>query len=219
MCRECDASPGGRGKRKPPWNLERLEKNISALTVIHHHPNKGINFALVSGFTKASGDWIFFNSADKQTPMSHMLKMLPLTYEYDLIIGAHVRRNDPTIRIVFSRIYHRLIRLLFGLNYHNINAIKLFKRNVFDQNYPWSRNLCFDLELVLQATLNNFRVCEIELEHFHRAEGKSTVLTVKNIVVTSLNLIVLWIKNIPNLARYKLTKNKKNNNSKRVTRN
>jgi dolichol-phosphate mannosyltransferase len=183
--------------------LNRMTKNIPSLRVLHHPTNQGINFALVDGYTSASGDWIFFNSGDKQTPMSHMLKMWPFIDQYDLILGAFTKRNDPKIRIIFSKVYHRLVRFLFRLNYRNLNTIKLFRREVFDPTYPWSKNLCFDLELVLRATLNNFRVIEIEVEHFRRMEGKSTVLSVKNIVATPINLIVLWIKNVPEIVKYK----------------
>jgi len=181
--------------------LEQLKENSPALKVIHYSKNRGIPFALINGYCQASGDIIFFNSADKQVPMSHMLKMLPKLKDFDLVIGAFPRRNNHPIRILFSRAYHFLIKIFFGLNFRNINAVKLFKKKVFDKNHLWSESLCIDLEIVLRAHLNGFKITELELEHFKRDSGKSYVFSFSNTLSTFYNLLSLWIRYLPKLTR------------------
>ncbi len=174
--------------------LAKLKKEIPILRVIEHKKNEGIGSSLVDGFSHCTGDFIFFNSADKQAPMEYLFKMLPFLEEYGFIVGYFKNRKDSFRRILLSRCYHLFAKALFGINLHNINALKLFKREIFDSHYPWGRNLCIDTELAVVAQRRGYRIYEVPLEHFPRRKGKSSVVSFNNTCATFYNILKLYIK-------------------------
>jgi glycosyltransferase involved in cell wall biosynthesis len=174
--------------------LNRMLNEIPVLRVIEHKNNEGIGASLVDGFSSCKGDLIFFNSADKQAPMGYISKMLPYIGSYDLVVGCFIERKDSLWRIFLSRGYHFLTKVLFGVNLHNINALKLFRREIFDPGYSWGKNLCIDTELAVLAKRRGFKVCEIPLQHFPRMKGRSSVVSLKNTCSTFYNLFRLFIK-------------------------
>lgn len=174
--------------------LDRLSTKVLSLKVIRHEQNRGIAAAMKSGIGAAKGDLIFFNSADKQAPMSVLFKMLARMDEYDLLVGCFCDRKDSRLRIILSKCYHLLIRTLFGIKLRNINALKLFRREIFDKDYDWGDNLCIDTEIVLRARAAGFRIGEVPLEHFPRLKGTSRVANIKNAASTFVNLFKLYFK-------------------------
>ena len=174
--------------------LNELQRNISCLKIIQHEYNKGIGESIVDGFMAASGDLIFFNSADRQAPMSYLLEMLPMINNYDLVVAGYYNRKDSFIRILFSRCYHFLIRILFNIKLHNVNAMKLLKKEVFNKNIKWGKNLCIDTEIVVRAKKKNYKIGEVTLEHYPRVKGETKVVNVKNALVTFINLFILYFK-------------------------
>jgi dolichol-phosphate mannosyltransferase len=182
-----DGSSDGTGRI-----LDELEGVVDSLVVIHHSRNLGIGSAMMSGYCRARGELVFFNSADGQTPMSHLEVMLPHLEHCDLIVGYHPQRHDPWHRKVLSWGYHQLVRRLLGIHLRNVNALKLFRREVFDPGHPYTDSFCFDTELVAIAVRRAFRVCEIPLSHFPRSSGRSHVASVGRVVHTFIHLISLW---------------------------
>lgn len=174
--------------------LSDLGNKVEGLKVIHHITNEGVGASMVDGFRAATGDVLFFNSADRQAPMNYLCRMLPLLDTYDLIVAGYYQRNDSALRLFLSRGYHFLIKVLFGIKVHNVNAMKLLKKEVFDKNYPWERNLCIDTEITARAIQRGYRVGEIPLEHFPRKAGKTKVVSMNNTIKTFLSLLGLFFK-------------------------
>jgi|SRR3989339_896664 len=174
--------------------LNELQQKISYLKIIKHEYNKGVGESIVNGFMAASGDLIFFNSADRQAPMSYLIRMLPEIDKYDLVVAGYYTRKDSFVRILFSRCYHFLIRILFNIKLHNVNAMKLLKKEVFDKNINWGKNLCIDAEIIARAIKNGYKISEISLEHFPRNIGKTKVVNMKNTLSAFINLFVLYFK-------------------------
>ncbi|HAM37857.1 MAG TPA: hypothetical protein DCP53_00430 [Elusimicrobia bacterium] len=184
-----DGSNDSTGKK-----LNKLKEKFNYLKIIQHSYNKGVGESIVDGFMAASGDLIFFNSADRQAPMSYLLEMLPMINNYDLVVAGYYNRKDSFIRILFSRCYHFLIRILFNIKLHNVNAMKLLKKEVFNKNIKWGKNLCIDTEIVVRAKKKNYKIGEVTLEHYPRVKGETKVVNVKNALVTFINLFILYFK-------------------------
>jgi len=174
--------------------LQELSRNNSKLLVINHEKNLGIAASLLDGYSAAESDYIFFNSADKQAPMSYILQMYPLMDRYDMVVGCFTNRSDHWLRLFYSRLYHSLIRILFGVKFHNVNALKLFKKQVYDSYENKLRsNLCIDVEMIIRAQINGYKVLEIPFEHYSRKAGKTKVVSIANTINTFCNLFILFI--------------------------
>ncbi len=174
--------------------LDTLSNEIDSLKIIHHYKNEGVGAAMVDGFTAASGDLFFFNSADHQAPMAYLEAMFTMMKSYDLVVARYDKRRDSFLRLLFSKGYHLLIGLLFGIRLHNVNAMKLLKKEVFDKTYNWGRNLCLDVEIVAVARKSGFRIGEISLKHHPRIVGQTKVVSIGNTMRTFKDLIFLYFK-------------------------
>ena len=66
--------------------LDRLAKERDWLQVIHHETNGGYGKALISGFTAARNEWIFYTDGDAQYDASEAALLVPLaTDDVDVV--------------------------------------------------------------------------------------------------------------------------------------
>ena len=118
------ARAGGRGDRRQrrfvATDRARCSTTMAAerpwLRVIHHPQNRGYGQALISGFTAARHDWIFYTDGDAQYDAREAAVLVPLaTCSIDVVQGYKVGRGDPWYRKVIGRVYHHVVKLMFGL--------------------------------------------------------------------------------------------------------
>ena len=115
--------------------LEELEQLYPSLRVIHHPQNGGYGAALRTGFASATKDVIFYTDGDAQyDPREMTLLWQHLTPEVDFVNGYKISRSDPLHRIVLGRLYHYLVKTLFGLRLRDVDCdFRLMRRRIFDQ--------------------------------------------------------------------------------------
>ena len=95
--------------------LEELEQLYPRLRVIHHPRNGGYGAALRTGFASATKDVIFYTDGDAQYDPREMTRLWQrLTPEVDFVNGYKISRSDPLHRIIIGRLYHYLVKTLFG---------------------------------------------------------------------------------------------------------
>src|SRR6478672_5620438 len=93
--------------------LDRLAKEREWLQVIHHETNGGYGKALISGFTAARNEWIFYTDGDAQYDASEAALFVPLaTDEIDIVQGYKIGRGDSWYRKFIGRLYHHVVKLL-----------------------------------------------------------------------------------------------------------
>lgn len=153
--------------------LTQITKKDKNVRVIRLRGNFGKSIALSAGFEKALGEIIITLDADLQdNPLEIPRFIEKLNQGYDLVTGWKKRRHDPITKVLPSRILNNiLIPILTGVKLHDNNCgFKAYKKEVV-------KNLCLYGELYryipIFATKENFKVCEIEVEHREREHGKS----------------------------------------------
>jgi glycosyltransferase involved in cell wall biosynthesis len=159
---------------------------IARALVTEHHPrvrlvshlgNEGYGAALRTGFSRARHDLIFYTDADRQFDMSEIRWFLPLTSEYDVVVGFRVYRYDPAFRSVVSWVYNRIVRILFRVPIRDVDcSFKLFRREVLDKITVETTDFFVDTELVAKARKWNFRIAEKGVRHYPRVGGATTVV-------------------------------------------
>src|SRR3989344_8748274 len=82
--------------------FSKKNKNIKLL--IQPKNNKGIGYAKVMGFNNAKYPYIFYADADNQFNLQDFKKFLPYINKYDIIAGYRIKRRDPKMRAVISKI-------------------------------------------------------------------------------------------------------------------
>lgn len=169
-------------------------KNIKVLS---YPLNVGKGFALSYGFSQSKGQLVAFLDGDLDLHPKQLRLFVDLMdlVKADIVIGSKrhplSRVNYPFLRIIYSRVYQVLVKILFGLNVTDTQVgIKLFKRKVLNKVMPrlvikaWA----FDLEvLVVASHLGFHRIIEapvkLQMRHFGSKIGFSAI---RNILIDTV---------------------------------
>src|SRR5438552_3423117 len=100
--------------------------------VIHHGRRRGYGGAIRSGLLAAKDDWIFYTDGDRQFALEDLGRLIEASGDADAVVGYRIKRADPVRRRFVVWVYNRLIRLLFGGGWRDVDcAFKFFRRDVF----------------------------------------------------------------------------------------
>lgn len=172
--------------------LEGMGCENDKIKVITHPFNLGYGRALQSGFRQASKDLVFFIAMDNQYNVSEIENFLSHIVDHDVVIGYRTKRNDPLSRILMSRLYNFLIRTLYGLKVRDIDcAFKLFWKNFISRLGIKSQYFFVDAEILLRATKLGCSIKELEVQHYPRTLGSSTI-NIKRVVLTLTEVVKFW---------------------------
>lgn len=143
-----------------------IETGIDDLRVVHYPQNRGKGFALRTGLARARAPYIAFIDSDGDLDPADLTKFFQLMALYDahLVIGS--KRHPlseiqyPWTRRLMSWVYHKLVRLLFGLKVRDTQTgIKLVRRDVLLAVLPvlLEKRFAFDLEFIVAARRLGYR--------------------------------------------------------------
>src|SRR6188472_353225 len=149
---------------------DELARTYPHVRVIHHPKNRGYGGALQTGFRSATKDLIFYTDGDAQYDPAEMADLWAnLTAEADMVNGYKISRSDPLHRIIIGRLYHHIVKLLFGFKLRDVDCdFRLLRRSVFDVIDLESPDGTICLELVKKLQDAGFRFAEVPVHHYHR---------------------------------------------------
>jgi glycosyltransferase involved in cell wall biosynthesis len=161
---------------------------------VHHPQNRGYGGALRSGFAAAAKDLVFYTDGDAQyDPAEMALLWEKMSPEVDWVNGYKISRSDPFHRIVIGRVYHHMVKLLFGFKVRDVDCdFRLIRKRVFDVVQLDKNSGVICLEMMKKFHDAKLRVAEVPVHHFHRAYGKSQFFNVRRIFRTAIDVLRLW---------------------------
>ncbi len=97
-----------------------------------------------------------------------------MTDDVDWVNGWKISRSDPLHRIIIGRLYHHIVKMLFGLKVRDVDCdFRLMRRRIFDVVHLEKNSGVICLEMMKKFQDAGFRVAEHPVHHYHRAYGKS----------------------------------------------
>ena len=174
--------------------LDRLAAELPFVRVIHHEHNLGYGAALISGFTNAKKDLIFYTDGDGQYDVREMHNLLAqLKPAVDLVNGYKVRRADPWYRVWIGEVYRQAMRLVFRLQIRDVDCdFRLFRRYVFETISLESRSGVICVEMAKKFERAGFRMVEVPVSHYPRMHGRSEFFRVRHLAYTFKGLLKVW---------------------------
>jgi glycosyltransferase involved in cell wall biosynthesis len=138
--------------------------------LVRQRRNLGLTEALNRGFREARGDVIVFLPADLESEPQVDIPLLldKLDQGYDVVAGWRQGRRDG--KRFASRLANVVCRALFGLDVHDLNWIKAFRREVTDAlalRSSWHRYI------LVMAQNEGFRIGEVKVPYQARQTGRS----------------------------------------------
>ena len=185
-----DGSPDNTAK-------EARRHRSKKVKIFEYFPNHGKGYALKYGTRKAIGDIITFTDAGGDFDPKQFDKCVKLMeiFDADFVIGSKrhpaSKVDYPKMRRLYSWIYHKMIRVLFGLNITDTQAgLKFLRKRVAKDVVPriLVKQYAFDLEMLVVAyQLGYYRIFEapVNLKFNGKVSGIS-VKTIKQMILDTL---------------------------------
>jgi glycosyltransferase involved in cell wall biosynthesis len=157
--------------------LDSLVRELGpSLTAIRFAENRGYGAALRAGFGAARGELVFYTDSDNQFDLRELAQVLPLIETFDAVLGYRIRRQDPPLRRLTSKVFNTLVSLSFGVSVRDLNcSFKLFRRSVLESLELVSDDFFIDTEIVVRLHTGGWRYVEHGVRHYPRSAGSSTV--------------------------------------------
>ena len=162
--------------------------------IVHHETNRGYGGALRTGFATARKELIFYTDGDGQYDPAEMTVLWKtMRDDVDWVNGWKISRSDPLHRIIIGRIYHHMVKLLFGLKMRDVDCdFRLMRRRIFDAVTLEKSSGVICLEMMKKFQDAGFRIAETPVHHYHRAYGKSQFFNFPRIYQTAMDVMKLW---------------------------
>ncbi len=159
------------GSSDDTWQkVEAEQARYPWVRAFRHRRNFGLSEALNTGFRNLRGDWVIFLPADLQSDPVEDIPLLlsELQSGYDIVAGCRIKRREG--KVLVSMVYNFLCRRLFGIDAHDLNWIKAFRREVIETinlRSDWHRYV------VVLAAGKGFRFKEVPTNYYPRHTGRS----------------------------------------------
>jgi len=152
--------------------LRELANRYPHLRVVRFRRNYGKAAALSEGFARASGDFLITLDGDLQDPPEEIPRLLDqLVQRFDVVCGWKQDRQDSWSRILSSRLFNAVTRLLTGLALHDVNCgLKGYRRQVVQELRLYGEMHRF---IPVIARQRGFTVGELPVQHCPRRYGRS----------------------------------------------
>jgi glycosyltransferase involved in cell wall biosynthesis len=177
-----------------PQIVDELARTYPRVRVVHHPRNRGYGGALQTGFRSATKDLIFYTDGDAQYDPAELADLwAKMTADADLVNGYKISRSDPLHRVIIGRLYHHIVKQLFGLTVRDVDCdFRLMRRSIFERINLEKTSGVICLEMMKKIEDAGFRIVEVPVHHYHRAFGKSQFFNFRRIFKTSVDVMRLW---------------------------
>jgi glycosyltransferase involved in cell wall biosynthesis len=159
------------GSTDGTWDvLSQSRERYPWLRLVRHRRNRGLTEAIRTGLRHVRGEVIVFLPADLESDPEIDVPLLlgKLAEGYDVVAGWRQGRRGR--KVLASRVYNLLSRWLFGVQAHDMNWVKAFRREVVKSLHlrsDWHRFI------LMIAAAEGFRVAEVPTPYQPRRWGRS----------------------------------------------
>ncbi|MGK7878188.1 MAG: glycosyltransferase family 2 protein [Xenococcaceae cyanobacterium] len=115
---------------KSPQILARLSQEYEFLRVIRHQKRRGVTEVWKTALAHVTTDWLFWGQADLESDPRTDIPLLLSAWSpgVDAVAGWRQHRGDG--KVCASKFANTVCRLVFGLQIHDMNWIKLVRRDL-----------------------------------------------------------------------------------------
>lgn len=155
--------------------------------LVAHPTNLGYGHALRSGLDHTRGDVVALVDGDRQFRLDDIGLLAARLGEADIVAGYRVKRVDGRRRLAIARVYHIVLRRMFGLHLRDVDCgFKLIRRAVIDAVALQlvSQSAFISPELLIRAERAGFRIVEVGVPHHPRVAGRSKGATPRVVLRT-----------------------------------
>jgi len=155
--------------------LERLRDQLG-LTLIHRDERRGYTRALKDALALPKHELILFSDSDGQHDPNDFWRLVKRIPYSDMVIGFKQPRRDPLYRVAMSRVFNRVVGLLFKCRFHDVNCGFRVMRRALVRDLlrdDWQLRACTFTEFTIRAFYKGYAISEAPIRHLPRPFGPS----------------------------------------------
>lgn len=179
-----------------PAIADRLSASHSGVRAIHHPRNLGFGAVQRTGFSQTKLPFITLVPGDGQFPASDLSRFLPYAGEADIVLGYRTHRADSLQRRLQTAVFRWVTHRMLGLNFRDINWVKLYRREAITGVEIRSRKIGADAEVLVQVLARGGRVREVEVSYVPRQSGVASGARLWVVFQTVVELLRIWLHRI-----------------------
>ena len=162
------------------YNYELQEDNVRIIT---HKQNKGYGASLKTGIKNSKYNWIGITDADGTYPNKEFPKLVELSKDQDMVVGARDKKDLSLIRRIPKWFLIKLSSYLANNKIPDLNSgMRIFKKDLalrFENLYP--EGFSFTSTITMAFLTNNLNVKYTRIS-YNKRKGKSKIHPIKDTV-------------------------------------
>jgi len=158
--------------------LTSLKKEIPELKNARVWPNIGYGNGVIRGLGVAQGEILGFMDADGQIEPKYLIAAFLKLKKggLDLCKGIRTIRHDGLFRLLASRAYNLLFKIMFGGTLGDVNTKpKVFTKDLYQKINLSSKDWFLDSEIILKTIKRGYKIGEVPMVFLPRNRGVSKV--------------------------------------------
>ena len=157
--------------------VSRLATDDEHIKLIHLAVNTKFGGALNAGLRSAQKDIIVYTDSDLPAKEEDVKLALEYLDKADVVTAYSIVVKDPRIkRVIMSKVYNFLVRILFGLKIRDINSgLKIYKKEALKGLDLKSRSPFIDVEIFAEVIKRGFKIAQFGLI-FRISERRSAII-------------------------------------------
>jgi len=178
--------------------VSEYQKKMPKLKIIDLKKNSGKGYAVKKGMQEAKGEYKLFMDADNSVKINNLDVFLADAKKgYDLVIasikmkGSEIKEENIWYRKLLGDVSKYIIRLIAvpGV-YDTQRGFKLFSKKAVDNIFPQQtiKRWGFDVELIVIAKLQGFKIKEVPVEWKNPKGSKVTFFSYLNTLFDLLKI-------------------------------
>lgn len=185
-----DASTDGSGEL-----VDDLAKRDPHVISVRLKRNAKFGGALNAGLMAARKAIVVYTDSDFPAKEQDIKSAMELLVGADIVSAYSLVIKDSSFkRILMSRVYNFLVRLLFGLHLHDINSgLKIYKLETINREGYRSKSPFIDVEIFVDAMRRGFKIKQYGLIFDLRTGGQSTISRLSVVARTFLDMLLYRI--------------------------
>lgn len=175
---------------------DQLAEENSRIKVIHNPENLGYGGALKTGF-RAAGRYevVTYTDGDGQYDFSEFRNLLAVWDGESVVSAYRLNRADSLARIIQTRTFGMVLRVLFGLKAKDVNcSMKLFPRKALDEIRLESDSAFIDAEILIKLSRRGYKIIQVGVHHLPRLHGLASGAKPAVVLTTIMDMLRLFFR-------------------------
>lgn len=162
--------------------------NDDSLKIVYQPKNYGYGRSVITGMSRAKGEYIFVHNSDLEYDPVCVYEMLRLAKEenLDAIFGSRLmaRKGESRLKILRERPFYLgtiittfLTNFFYHENFTDIIGNRFYRTSVLKEINPRESGMSFDFEVVSKLCKRGYKIREVPVNYKPRTEGKKIKAT------------------------------------------